>query len=173
MNRNSCPPAGHRAPPAAGFQLFELVVLVALLAGAVALAVPGYARSAARARRADAIDALVATAQQVERYYARCNAYPADLAALAGGTGALPCRAAEGRAAVLAAPLPSALGYYALRLQVPNPVAPLAPGGSSYLLTAVPVGPQRTDACGTFRYDELGQTGNDGPAAGDGDCWRR
>lgn len=70
--------------PAAGFTLIEIAVVVALAGIVVALAWPSQLQSLQRARRADAVAALMRVQFAQERYRALHGGYAPTLAALAG-----------------------------------------------------------------------------------------
>jgi type IV pilus assembly protein PilE len=128
-----------------GFTLVELMIVVAVVGILSVIAVPAYTQYVQRSRRADAKTALATDAQLMERYLTEHNAYAANLTALG-------------------APASSSNGYYTLTAVSPRP------GGTplSYLLTATPTGPQGSDPCGSFTFDDQGNRGVSTSTAG---CW--
>jgi type IV pilus assembly protein PilE len=133
---------------ARGFTLVELMIAVLIVGILAAVATPSYRRYVLRATRAEAKQALLARASDLERCYTRNNTY-VDAAAT-------PCPVA----ANLATP---AVGIkYKLQAQT------LA--ANSFLLQAVPVNGQQADTCGTFTLDDKNSRGVSGtPSAPD--CW--
>ena len=133
-----------------GFTLVELLVAVAIVGIVAAIAAPGYARHVREARRADAIAFLLEVAGEQARHFSEHAAYAPTMAALGYGDG-------ESRL--------SPGGHYRVAID--------AVGPRRYVLsaTAVPDGPQASDAgCTTL---VLASTGARTPsAAADGaDCW--
>jgi type IV pilus assembly protein PilE len=132
---------------AVGFTLIELMIVVAVVALLATVAYPAYTDSVRKARRSDARTALVTASQMMERYNTDKNTY----AGATFGPGASDVYKAQ-----------SENGYYRL--------SPGTPTLNTYTLTAVPVGSQGTDKCGTFTLTEKGKrtlTGNTLAAA---DC---
>lgn len=141
-----CPCQGRRST---GFSLIELLVVVAVIALLTGLALPGYQATLQRARRSDAREALLRSAQWLERVasvhgqYPAAAAYPAHLSL-------------------------SSAGHYRIRYM---PSADLA----AYTLTAQRQGSQASDPCGDFVLDQAGQRSVLNPATGSAaaDCWQR
>ncbi len=69
MNKN-----GHR-----GFTLIELVMVVAIVGILMAIAIPSYNSSTAKARRTDGQTALMDVMVRQERFYTENNTYTTDL----------------------------------------------------------------------------------------------
>jgi type IV pilus assembly protein PilE len=110
----------------AGFTLIELIFVVAIIAILLALAYPAYNDQIRKARRADAVSSMMATAQYLERCFTQTNAY----------TG---CTEPDGAAAD---------GYYNISMSVYT--------ATTYTIQAVPQGAQASDPCGTSTLDYLG-----------------
>ncbi|GIX31137.1 MAG: hypothetical protein KatS3mg124_1609 [Porticoccaceae bacterium] len=72
-----------------GFTLIEVLVAVAVIAILLAIALPAYQDQLRRARRADAMDALMLIHQREERHRANNASYTTDLSALGVGTTSL------------------------------------------------------------------------------------
>ena len=126
-----CPARAPNARTDGGFAWVETLVVLALVALLGALAYPSYQAQLAKSRRADARQALLALALQLERHHQAHGGY--------GG-------AALGAAGL--APALSAGGYYRLAI--------LSQTADTYTIAAVPQGRQRGDACGTLAYNHLG-----------------
>lgn len=75
---------------AGGFSLIELLVCVAVVALLGGLAMPGLQGAWLRARRSEAVQALLQVQLAEERFFAVHGRYAADLPELQGATGAMP-----------------------------------------------------------------------------------
>lgn len=131
-----------------GVTLTELVVTIAIVGILAAIAIPSYKNVVEKARRHDAEDALMGLRQAMERHYARMGNY--DGAALAG----VPQIYAS------QTPVEGAGHFYDLRVTDVTEIR--------YELSAIPVGGQAADECGTLRLNQAGQRGS---ALVDGQCW--
>ena len=69
----------HRSP-SSGFTLIELVMVIAIIGILVAVAVPSYKSSTAKARRSDGQTALMDAMVREERYFTEHNTYTTTLA---------------------------------------------------------------------------------------------
>ncbi|WP_036113109.1 MULTISPECIES: type IV pilin protein [Luteibacter] len=136
---------------AAGFTLLELMVVLVVMAILAALAFTSYARYGFRARRPDGQKLLMAIGNAEERYYALHNIY-ADLATI-------------GYASTTTATSDS--GFYTASVTV-GTVNALA--GQGYTATAVPVGNQARDVCGSLTLTDTGVRSQTG-TTGNGNCW--
>lgn len=113
-----------------GFTLIESLIVVALTAVLAALALPNYAQYVMRGHRAHARAALMKLAQWMEREATLRGAYPLTSAVPAGHL------AVEG-------------GRYTLAVSSET--------GWSHQLSALPMGAQAADLCGSFHMDHTGQ----------------
>jgi type IV pilus assembly protein PilE len=130
-----------------GFTLIELLASLAIAAMLAALATQTYSRYALRSHRAEAQQALVAIAQAQERWYANHHRYAENL----------------GKLGYTASPQ----GHYSLALSVAN-------AGHSFTATAMPIGRQAGDACGSLSIDSSGRrlpASTDAAANANGRCW--
>ncbi|HKJ17362.1 MAG TPA: type IV pilin protein [Xanthomonadales bacterium] len=110
-----------------GFTLIEAMIVLIIIAILVALAYPAYIDQVRKARRADAQEGLLASAQVLERCFTRVNAYnDASCPGVNGDTDS---------------------GYYTVSSTIT---------ATTYTLTAAPNGDQVNDDCGSFSLDYLG-----------------
>lgn len=133
-----------------GFSLIELLIVVAIVAILAALASQSYSRYVLRSHRTDAHHMLMAIAQAQERWYATYNRYADDLSKLGYADSAL-----------------SPNGYYEMAMSV------MDADGQGFIATATPVGPQRSDVCGTLSIDNAGHKlpGRGSDLNTNGNCW--
>lgn len=134
-----------------GFNLIELLVVMASVAALAALATPSYSRYVVRSRRAQARQALAAIAQAQERWYATYHRYTDDLDKL-GYNHALVWQH----------------DYYAMSLSMADEA------GQAFVATATPIGRQSNDACGGLSIDQAGRKLPDKldiKANTNGRCW--
>ena len=123
---------------AAGFSLLELMIVVGIVAILASLAIAGYDHAMRKTRRAAAEGCLTEGAQRAERFYTTHMTYT--------GAPAPTCSADVSQ-------------YYAVRFAAGEPT------DTTYVLEAVPQGPQRKDGCGTLTLNDRTQKT---PAT---DCW--
>lgn len=138
---------------ARGVTLFELLVVLALVAVIAALALPAYRQHVMRINRAEAMTALLQLQSTQEFHYLRHNTYAASV------TAAPP--------AGLGLPPASASNRYALSVA-------LAADGQSFIATATPSpgGGQQSDlACLAFSIDARGRRAVSGSASPE-QCWK-
>ena len=137
-----------------GFTLIELIIAIAILAIIIGIAIPSYTQYVLKSGRADAKNALMQSAQSLERCYTRFSAYNdsdcnANKAAPTGIDGMM-----------------SENDKYQLSITSISP--------NAFTLRAVPQGGQTNDSeCGNFTLTNTGQKGaNGGTDAADVDkCW--
>lgn len=146
----------------AGFTLVELMITVAVVGILAAIAYPSFNEQMRKARRSDAVTALMEVANREEIFFSNFNTYTTDLTPSAD-----PCAGATcGINYVSSSPE----GHYDLTI---------AAGGSgigtSFTASAAPVasGPQSGDKCGTFTLTDTGLQGITGGATGvtAAQCW--
>ena len=150
-------PAGLRAR---GFTLLELMIAVAVAGVLAALAGPGLMEPIRKARRLDAVEALVQVQLAQERWRAQCPCYAASLGATASGCPASACAADSG----LPLPALSRGGHYTLALSDASP--------TGYTLTASAVSGRSQAAdgdCARLVVSVRHGVGNPTPP----DCWSR
>lgn len=128
-----------------GFTLIELMIAVAVVALLAAIALPSYNESVRKSRRAQAKADIVEYAQQAERRFTVNNAY-------------------TGFDAGLATQSPREAGSPA-RYNLNYAVTP-----TTFTITAVPVGSQASDRCGTLSIDQAGRKTKTGSAS-QSECW--
>ena len=128
-------------PAVAGFTLIEMMIVITILAIIVALAYPAYMEQVRKARRADAVNTLMSSAQYLERCFTRFNAYNSASCASPAGD--------------------SIDEYYNLTV---------VRTATTFTLTATPKPgtDQAKDNCGALTLDYLG---NKTPAPGSNRCW--
>lgn len=145
--------------PSAGFNLIEMMVVMAIVAILANIAYSSYQDSVIKSRRADGKHALHLAVTHQEKYYLAANAYSLDMSNIGGEY--------------------SLDGFY--RLNVENRLADVtcAPTNTSpaeaqcYTLTAEPQGVQEIDQdCKKMVIDSLGRkTASDGSRDTTGTCW--
>ena len=132
-----------------GFSLFELMIVVAIVAIMSAVAYPSYLKSIQKSRRADALSTLVQTQVIFERCYAQNFSYVVSCSLL-------PTRA-----------FASPQGYYT--------ITPSRVTATAFLLTATPIptGSQAGDTrCATISINETNdRIGKDANGTLQEECW--
>lgn len=128
-----------------GFTLIELMVTVAVVAILAAIALPSFLGQLQKSRRSDGKQALLAVAQNMEKYFTENSRYTT-----APGNGTCP------GSAVVASPSPE--GYYAITGVCAD---------NAFTLTATAQGAQASDThCATLTYTSLQVKGGT-----NSDCW--
>lgn len=143
-----------------GFTLIELMIVVAIIAILAMVAYPSYSESVSKARRDDAMAALLGLSNAMERHFTEGNTYQG---AAAGGTdtGAPAIYSSE-------APVDGAIKYYDLTIS--------AATATTYTVRATPKNAQVDD--GILELNSLGirrwDMNNNGSATDAGeDKWTR
>ncbi|MGB5332283.1 MAG: type IV pilin protein [Woeseiaceae bacterium] len=140
-----------------GFNLVELMIVVAIVGVIAAIAYPSYQEQMRKTRRADCSGALASFGNAMERYYTVNNTYGG---AAAGG-------ADTGAPAIFATtcPIDGGAATYNLTIQAAN--------GSTFEVRAAPIGVQANDKCGTLTLTNTGRKNITGAATGmtPEKCW--
>ena len=133
-----------------GFNLIELMIVVAIVGLIAAFAYPSYLQQMQKTRRADCSGALTSLGSEMERFFTVNNTY---LGAAAGG-------ADTGAPAIFptTCPVDGGAATYNLTIQ--------AATGSTYSLRAAPINQQANDKCGTLTLTNTGLKGVTGAYAG-------
>lgn len=134
-----------------GFTLIEVAAVMTIIGILAAIAIPSFLAYLARGHRSEARATLMATAQWMERWRTERGTYQDG-----GNPPALPVG--------LDRSPPTGTQRYNITVATPNAAA--------YTLTATPVGPMATDACGNLTLDSTGLRGNTG-ALDINTCWGR
>lgn len=140
-----------------GFNLLELMIVVAIIGIIAAIAYPSYLQQIRDTRRADCSGAMVSLANSMERHYSVNGSYLG--AAVAGANTGAPAIFSG------SCPVDGGVANYTLTIQ--------AATASTYTLNAAPAGPQADDKCGTLSLSNTGVKGVAGADAGITwqDCW--
>ena len=140
-----------------GFNLIELMIVVAIVGIIAAIAYPSYTEQVRKARRADCSGAVTSLASAMERYFTVNSTYEG---AADGGKD-------TGEPAVYETqcPVDGGTATYALTIS--------AADASTYTVQAAPVGKQTQDKCGTLTLTNRGLKGVTGASTGitAQDCW--
>lgn len=128
-----------------GFTLIEVLVAMACVAVLVTVAWPSYQSLVERSQRAHARTALLQAAHWLERAASANGSYPASTDIPA-----------------------SVLQVEGRRYQLQVTSTP-----QSYNLSALPIGLQSADACGTLTLNHLGMRGVQGASQSAAQCWSR
>lgn len=140
-----------------GFNLIELMIVVAIVGIITALAYPSYVEQTRKTRRADCSGALASLGGAMERFFTINNTYQ-GAGAGGGDTGTPTIFQAS-------CPVDGGTPTYNLTIQ--------AATGSTYSVQAAPVGQQTNDKCGTLTLTNTGLKGVSGETAGmtADKCW--
>lgn len=140
-----------------GFNLIELMVVVAVIGIIAAVAYPAYQEQVRKSHRADCAGALTSLGSSMERFFTVNNTY---LGAGAGGGN-------TGAPTIFSTTCPIDGGETTYNLTIQAATA------STYSVQAAPVGRQASDKCGTLTLTNTGLKGVSGAHAGVTwqDCW--
>ncbi|MEP7243210.1 MAG: type IV pilin protein [Gammaproteobacteria bacterium] len=141
-----------------GFTLVEILTAVVIAVVLVAVAIPAYTKHVARARRSEAVAALLQLQAEQQKFYLQHNRYTEEIAAPTPTGLGLPARTASGRYVLVVA-----LG-----------TNPSGSGDQSYTATAnaVATRDKAVDTeCTTFILTDSGKRGATG-TANVRSCWR-
>ena len=140
-----------------GFTLMELMIVLVIIGILSAIAFPSYQEYVRDSRRDLCAGELELLANAMERSFSLAGSYP----------GAIPAGFAPGGAVgPVTCPIDGGTPAYNF---VVTPGLP----NTTFLVTAVPIGPQANEDCGTLTLNQLGTKGMNGAAAGltVQDCW--
>ncbi len=152
-----------------GFTLTELLIVLAIMSILAAVAIPGYQRSVASAKRADATTALISFAQALERRFSETNSYCDFGTTVVTGCGVAATGDSGAAASVFATSVPTDGGdaYYNLTISSTNLSAVF------FQVEATRTGSMAGDSCGELIYTSVGQKiikdADTGVVAAD--CW--
>lgn len=140
-----------------GFNLIELMIVVAVIGIIVGVAYPGYQEQVRKSRRADCAGALTSLGSSMERFFTVNNTY---LGAGAGGGN-------TGAPTIFSTTCPIDGGETTYNLTIQAATA------STYTVQAAPAGRQVSDKCGTLTLSNTGLKGVSGAKAGVtwDECW--
>ena len=140
-----------------GYNLVELMIVVAIVGIIAAIAYPSYTEQVRKSRRADCSGAVTSLGSSMERYFTVKSTY---LGAADGGK-------PTGEPAVYATQCPVDGGTATYNLTISAATA------STYTVQAAPTGAQAKDKCGTLTLTNTGKKGVTGAATGltAQDCW--
>ena len=143
----------------AGFNLIELMIVVAVIAILSSIAVPAYNDYVKRAKRAQAQGALLELASAMERFFTENNTY---CGSDTGGTIGTCVNGDTPGIFSNTVPVDGGTAFY--NLQITTTTA------TTYALTATRTGSMATDECGDFTFDNVGQKGLANNT--ETDCWK-
>ena len=140
-----------------GFNLVELMVVVAIVGIIVAIAYPSYTEQVRKSRRAECAGAVTSLGSAMERYFTVNSTY----------RGAADGGADTGAPAVYETQCPVDGGTPTYNLTIS------AANASTYTVQAAPTGKQADDKCGTLTLTNTGRKGVSGASSGVTwqDCW--
>lgn len=150
----------------AGFNLIELMIVLAIIAFLSLIAYPGYQDYLIRAKRSEGRGLLLEIGNRMERMYSDCNAYPPTIAA----SGSSLCDKQ-----LVIPSLSSEHDYYEVSSSTQMSTS-TSGNGQTYLLKVTPKGWVDTD-CGSLTLAHDGSRGvvtaTGGSAAATDSCWGR
>jgi type IV pilus assembly protein PilE len=140
-----------------GFNLVELMIVVAIIGLIAAFAYPSYLDQIRKTRRADCSGAVAGLGSAMERFFSVNSTYQG--AGAGGGDTGTPTIFSG------SCPIDGGTATYNLTIQ--------AATGSTYSLRAAPIGEQTKDKCGTLTLTNTGLKGVTGAHAGVtwDQCW--
>jgi len=140
-----------------GFNLIELMIVVAIVGLLAAFAYPSYLEQMRKTKRADCAGALTSLGSAMERFFTVNSTYQG--AGAGGGNTGAPTIFQD------SCPVDGGTATYNLTIQ--------AATASTYSVQAAPVGQQASDKCGTLTLTNTGLKGVTGASAGVTwqDCW--
>ncbi len=128
-----------------GFSLIELLIVLVCVGVLLSIAVPNYQTSVMRSHRAQARVALLQTAHWLERAASANGIYP------------------------LVADIPNSV----LQVEGQRYRISVVSSAQTFALTAVPIGVQTNDACGSLTLDNLGTRGVQNSSRSATQCWSK
>ena len=134
-----------KTPQQQGFTIIEVLVALACVAVLATVAWPSYQSLLLRAQRAQARTALLQSAHWLERAASANGSYPAS----------------------------NNIPASALQVEGQHYQITVTSTAQSYTLSAVPLGTQSADACGTLTLNHLGVRGAQGGSQNAAQCWSR
>lgn len=121
-----------------GFTLIEMMIVVAVIAILAAIAYPNYSEYLRKGRRAECASVLLSLANAMERRFSATSSYEDEDNPLPGPE---------------TCPLDGGVTYYNLAFAAGEPT------DDTFVIQAVPAGPQTGDACGTLTINQAGVKG--------------